>query len=42
MTEEFSYTLKIPKDRVGVLIGKSGDIKKNIESVTKTKINRTS
>ena len=36
MTEEFSYTLKIPKDRVGVLIGKSGDIKKQVERATKT------
>ena len=26
--DEFSYTLKVPNDRVGVLIGKSGDIKK--------------
>ncbi len=36
--EEFSYTLKIPTDRVGVLIGKSGDIKKQIEQATKTAI----
>ncbi|MBW2977015.1 KH domain-containing protein [Candidatus Woesearchaeota archaeon] len=34
----YSYELKIPKERVAVLIGKSGDIKKSIESETKTKI----
>ena len=36
--EEFSYTLKIPLDRVGVLIGPSGNIKKEIEHSTQTKI----
>jgi len=36
--DEFSYALKIPNDRVGVLIGKSGDIKKQIEHATKTAI----
>lgn len=30
-TEEFEYTLKIPKERVAVLIGTKGDIKKQIE-----------
>jgi len=34
--EEFSYELKIPKDRVAVLIGKGGEVKKNIEADTKT------
>ena len=32
------YELKIPKDRIAVLIGKNGKIKKEIESLTKTKI----
>jgi len=32
--EEFSYTLKIPKERVAVLIGKEGSIKKRIEEET--------
>lgn len=36
---EYSYELKIPKDRIAVLIGKKGEIKKQIEEVTKTKIN---
>ena len=36
--EEFSYELKIPKERVAVLIGKKGEIKKQIESATKTRL----
>lgn len=36
---QFNYELKIPKDRIAVLIGKSGEIKKSIESSTKTKLN---
>ena len=36
---EFSYQIKIPKDRIAVLIGKKGEIKKQIEENTKTKIN---
>lgn len=36
--DEFSYDLKIPKERIAVLIGKDGSIKKNIEDETKTKI----
>lgn len=36
---EFGYELKIPRDRVAVLIGQKGETKKHIESVTKTKIN---
>ncbi len=36
--EEFQYELKIPKDRVAVLIGKKGKIKKDIETATKTKL----
>jgi ribosomal RNA assembly protein len=35
---EFSYELKIPHERVAILIGKDGAVKKNIESDTKTKI----
>jgi len=35
---EFSYELKIPQERVAVLIGKNGEVKKNIEEDTKTKI----
>ena len=35
---QFSYELKIPKDRIAVLIGKSGEIKKMIEEETHAKI----
>ena len=38
MTQEFSYELKIPKERVAVLIGKKGEIKKQLEAATKTKL----
>tara|TARA_Y100000310_G_scaffold94955_1_gene92764 strand:+ start:1088 stop:1636 length:549 start_codon:yes stop_codon:yes gene_type:complete len=34
----YSYELKIPQERVAVLIGKKGEVKKNIESDTKTQI----
>ena len=34
----FSYEIKIPKDRIAVLIGKNGEIKKNLEESTHTKI----
>ena len=37
-TEEFSYDLRIPKERVAVLIGKKGEIKRLLEHETKTKI----
>jgi ribosomal RNA assembly protein len=36
--DEFSYELKIPKERVAVLIGKDGSVKKLLEDETKTKI----
>ncbi|MBI5392386.1 RNA-processing protein [Candidatus Woesearchaeota archaeon] len=36
--DEFSYDLKIPRDRIAVLIGKNGDVKKNLEEVTHTRI----
>jgi len=35
---EFIYELKIPKERIAVLIGKAGDIKKELEQATKSKI----
>jgi len=35
---EFSYQVKIPKDRIAVLIGIKGEIKKQLEDNTKTKI----
>ncbi len=35
---KYFYQLKIPKSRIAVLIGKEGEIKKQIESETKTKI----
>jgi ribosomal RNA assembly protein len=38
MAEEYGYGLKIPKERVAVLIGKNGETKKQIEEETKTKI----
>ena len=38
MTEEFSYELKIPEERVGVLIGKEGQTKKEIEEATKSNL----
>ena len=34
----YSYELKIPQERVAVLIGKNGEVKKTIESDTKTQI----
>lgn len=38
MDKEFSYELKIPEERVAVLIGKDGEIKKEIEKATDCKI----
>jgi rRNA processing protein Krr1/Pno1 len=35
MTEDFSYELKIPQERVAVLIGKNGDIKKALKQIQK-------
>lgn len=37
--QEFSYELKIPKERVAVLIGKNGQVKKDLEKETNSKIN---
>ena len=36
---EYNYELKMPKERIAVLIGKAGETKKSIENATKTKIN---
>ncbi|MEK6984393.1 MAG: KH domain-containing protein [Nanoarchaeota archaeon] len=35
---EYSYELKVPKNRVAVIIGKEGSIKKEIEETTSTKL----
>lgn len=35
---EYAYELKIPKNRIAVLIGKNGAVKRQIESATKTKM----
>ncbi len=36
---EYSYELKVPKNRVAVIIGKEGSVKKEIEEATETKLN---
>lgn len=36
--QEFSYDLKVPKERVAVLIGKEGSVKKKIEEATHSKL----
>ncbi len=36
---EYFYQLKIPKSRIAVLIGTAGEVKKQIEEETSTKIN---
>jgi ribosomal RNA assembly protein len=38
MTSEYSYELKIPKERLAVLIGKEGKVKKSLEEATKCTI----
>ncbi len=35
---EYSYELKVPKNRVAVVIGKEGSVKKEIEEATNTKL----
>ncbi len=35
---EYQHEIKIPKDRIAVLIGKKGEIKKEIEQATKSKL----
>jgi ribosomal RNA assembly protein len=37
-SQEFSYQVKIPRERIAVLIGKKGETKKNIQEATKTKL----
>lgn len=37
-SQEYSYSLKIPKDRIAVLIGKKGEIKEKLEKETSTKL----
>jgi len=36
--DEFQYEMKLPRDRVAVLIGKKGEIKKELEDATKTEL----
>ena len=36
---EYSFDIKIPKERIAVLIGKSGETKQELEEYTLTKIN---
>jgi len=36
--DEFSYELKIPQERVAVLIGKDGETKKEIETLSKSEL----
>jgi ribosomal RNA assembly protein len=36
--EDYAYELRIPKERVAVLIGKNGEVKKEIENLTKTEL----
>lgn len=36
--EEFTYEIKVPQERVAVLIGKEGETKKEIEKATKSKL----
>lgn len=35
---EYSYELKIPKERIAVLIGKDGGVKQELEELTSTKL----
>lgn len=36
--EEFTYEIKVPQERVAVLIGKDGETKKEIEKATKSQL----
>ena len=40
--DEFAYELKIPQERIGVLVGKDGTVKKDIEEQTKCKLDISS
>ena len=35
---KYSYQMRVPKDRVAVLIGKNGSVKREIEKATSTKL----
>ena len=37
-TEEYSYEVKIPRERVAVLIGSDGQVKKDVEKATNTRL----
>lgn len=37
-SQEYNYELKVPKDRIAVLIGKKGETKKELEKLTGIKI----
>ncbi|HLC51736.1 MAG TPA: KH domain-containing protein [Candidatus Nanoarchaeia archaeon] len=37
--EEFAYELKIPQERIAVLIGKDGETKTEVEKATKSQLN---
>ena len=37
--QEFSYNLRVPKDRIAVMIGVKGKVKKELEELTASKIN---
>ena len=37
--QEFEYSVRVPKERIAVLIGRKGEVKKKIEEETKTKLN---
>ena len=37
--EEFSYTIKVPKERIAVLIGKNGETKTELEEISEARIN---
>lgn len=39
MTETFRYELKVPRDRIAVLIGQKGEAKQQLEQQTKSHIN---
>ncbi len=38
-SDEYTYELKVPKERIAILIGKQGEVKNLIEESTKTKLN---
>lgn len=37
-SENYSYTLKLPKERIAVLIGTKGEVKKDLEDATHAKL----